>query len=280
MEARQLIQAQELSGLLDSEDIRIIDCRFELGDPSAGHREYSAGHIPGAVYLDLNQDLASEPGKTTGRHPLPDARKMEMLVRRLGINNSTSLVVYDGGNGAMAARAWWTFRWMGHDSIRLLDGGLSAWNALQLPLSLISGDFIPGGFVANVRNELVVTSDEIMSKLDSIESLNLIDARDESRFRGQHEPIDNVAGHIPGASNLPFVESLNADGTWKENEQLRELWYKHLGDDRAAEWVAMCGSGVTACHLALSAVEAGYSEPRLYVGSWSEWISDSTRPIG
>jgi thiosulfate/3-mercaptopyruvate sulfurtransferase len=280
LNTHQLIGPKDLNKQLDNLDLRIIDCRFDLSDPSAGRRDYEAACIPGAVFLDLNEDLASSPGEGTGRHPLPAVARISSTVGRLGIDNSTPVVVYDGGNGAMAARAWWILRWLGHNDVRLLDGGISAWKASRFALS---SDVVvpkPVEFVARVRDELVITSREISENANGIESLNLLDARDAGRFAGAYEPIDKVAGHVPGARNLPFPESLNADGSWKDRDELGELWSTYLGGSRQTEWVAMCGSGVTACHLALSAIEAGYKEPRLYVGSWSEWIADPSRPIG
>ena len=280
MSTHQLVDPNGLRGQLDNQELRIIDCRFDLADPSAGRREYAAAHIPGAVFMDLNDDLASRPGEQTGRHPLPDVARAEATIGRLGIGNTSSVVVYDNGNGAMAARAWWLFRWLGHRKVQLLDGGMSAWKAENYPLNgaVVRPD--PTRFIARVRDELVITSGEICANIDDIESLNLLDARDASRFAGEQEPIDKVAGHVPGARNLPFPESLNADGSWKDREELGEMWARYLGHNKHTEWVAMCGSGVTACHLALSALEAGYREPRLYVGSWSEWITDLSRPIG
>jgi len=280
MSRHQLVGPNALRGELDNRDLKIIDCRFDLADPSAGRRDYAAAHIPGAVFLDLNDDLASKPKERTGRHPLPDVARIEETIGRLGIGNTTPVVVYDNGNGAVAARAWWTFHWLGHTNVRLLDGGMPAWNAAKHPLNGAVVTPAPAEFVAHVRNELVITTAEIFTNMDDVESLNLLDARDASRFAGEQEPIDKVAGHVPGARNLPFPVSLNADGRWKGREELGELWSRYLGHSRQTEWVAMCGSGVTACHLALSAVEAGYREPRLYVGSWSEWITDPRRPIG
>lgn len=259
---------------------RVIDCRFDLSDPAAGRRDYEAAHIPGAVFMDLNDDLAAKPGEGTGRHPLPNVELIVGKIRQMGIDSSTTVVVYDGGNGAMAARAWWIFRWLGHENVKLLNGGLSAWAASGHPVSSDLLVVAPAKFVAKVRNELVVTTDEISARVEDIKAMNLLDARDAGRFAGEHEPIDKVAGHVPGARNLPFPESLNDDGSWKSAAELTALWSRHLGNNKQIEWVAMCGSGVTACHLALSAVEAGYREPRLYVGSWSEWIADSDRPIG
>jgi thiosulfate/3-mercaptopyruvate sulfurtransferase len=280
MKTSQLISPQELNEQMTHDGLRIVDCRFDLADPSAGRRDYESAHIPGAVFMDLNEDLASVPDEATGRHPLPDVEIIEETIGRLGIDNSSSVVVYDGGNGAMAARAWWIFRWLGHGAVRLLDGGVSAWDASGFILSPTRVARPSANFVATVRNDLVISTSEICADMKNVESMNLFDARDATRFSGEHEPIDVVAGHIPGARNLPFLESLEVDGRWKAREQLRDLWERQLGGDIAAEWIAMCGSGVTACHLALSALEAGYREPRLYVGSWSEWIRDPARPIG
>jgi thiosulfate/3-mercaptopyruvate sulfurtransferase len=280
LKSHQLISAKELNEQMDRQELGVIDCRFGLADSTAGRRAYEAGHIPGAVFMDLNEDLASAPEDGTGRHPLPDVEEIAATIGRLGIGNTTPVVVYDADSGAMAARTWWILRWLGHNNVRLLDGGMAAWTASRYALSSVVESPKPIEFIARVRAELVITSEEICAHADGIESLNLLDARDAGRFAGEHEPIDKVAGHVPGARNLPFQNSLNVDGSWKSREALVELWSGCLGGSRQTEWVAMCGSGVTACHLAVSAVEAGYREPRIYVGSWSEWISDSERPIG
>lgn len=280
MSNSQLIQAQELYEHLEDDSWCTIDCRSELSDPIAGRRNYEAAHIPAAVFADLNEDLAAPLGEFTGRHPLPEVANITATIGRLGITNNTAVVVYDHGNGAIAARAWWTLRWLGHTNVRVLDGGLAAWSQSQYPLS--SEPVTPGRteFVSRVRDELVITTAEICDAGTNVSSLNILDARDLTRFLGEEEPIDKVAGHVPGARSLPFPVSMNDDGYWKNVQELQELWLRQLGDDRQAEWVVMCGSGVTACHLALSAVAAGYRDPRLYVGSWSEWITDPERPIG
>ena len=276
----QLIQSQELYEHLQDDSWCTIDCRSELSDPGAGQRDYDAAHIPAAVFADLNEDLSAPLDEFTGRHPLPDVANITETIGRLGIDNKTTVVVYDNGNGAIASRAWWTLRWLGHTNVRVLDGGLAAWSKSQYPLS--SELVVPGRaeFVSRVRDELVITTAEICEAGANIAGLNIFDARDLTRFLGEEEPIDRVAGHVPGARSLPFPVSMNDDGYWKGVQELQELWRRELGDDRHTEWVVMCGSGVTACHLALSAVAAGYRDPRLYVGSWSEWITDSGRPIG
>jgi len=276
----QLTDADELNKHLQDESWRTIDCRSELSDPAAGRRDYEAAHIPGAVFADLNDDLSAPLGEFTGRHPLPQVANITRTIGRLGISNDSTVVVYDSGNGAIAARAWWTLRWLGHTNVRLLDGGIAAWSKSQLPLS--SGEVVPdtAEFISDVRDELVITTEEICAAGEDAAALNIFDARDLIRFIGEEEPIDKVAGHVPGARSLPFPVSMNDDGYWKSIEELQGLWRRYLGDDRQTEWAVMCGSGVTACHLAVSAVSAGYRDPRLYVGSWSEWITDSSRPIG
>ncbi len=275
-----LIGTGELQPLIGRPGVRIVDCRFDLNDPLAGRRAYRARHIPGAVFADLDRDLSATVAPDTGRHPLPDARAFAEALGRFGINNSTDVVVYDADSGALAARTWWLLRWLGHERVRLLDGGYQQWTAERRPLA--SGDEIvtAARFSPRPRSERILTTKELVRNFDRIEELNLIDARDALRFRGEVEPIDPVAGHIPGTSNLPYTVSLRDDGTWKSRAELESLWADVLGTQKKTAWSVMCGSGVTACHLAISAMEVGYREPRLYVGSWSEWIRDSARPIG
>ena len=275
-----LITTHELEQHLGRDGIRIVDCRFDLGDVHAGQRAYEAGHIPGAIFADLDADLAAPIRPDTGRHPLPDVARFAATLGRLGIDNSIDVVVYDGGPGSLAARAWWLLRWMGHERVRLLDGGIQEWTTQGLPV--VAGVELVEfrHFVPHPQEGMVVTTTELAGDIESIETMNLIDARDAARFRGEIEPIDAVAGHIPGASNLPFPLSLDETGCWRPRRELESLWAAALGEVRDTAWIAMCGSGVTACHLAISAMQAGYREPRLYVGSWSEWIRDSARPIG
>lgn len=275
-----LITVAELAARMDGPCLRILDCRSALGDPQAGRRSYLDGHIPGAEFADLDVDLAAPITSQSGRHPLPDPETFVRTCERLGISNSTDVVVYDQHNGSLAARAWWMLRWIGHDRVRLLNGGIDRWAALSYPVSKRVESVSAGVFSARPRPERVLTTEELAANPEGIARLRLIDARDAVRFRGESEPIDPVAGHVPGSISLPFAASLRHDGTWKPIDELEELWRRVLGDDRAGPWAVMCGSGVTACHLALSGVEVGYAEPRLYVGSWSEWIRDPARPVG
>lgn len=276
---RILLAAEELLEQLDDPDWVVVDCRSELGDPDAGRRAYEEAHIAGAVFLDLDRDLAGPVSAATGRHPLPD---VDLLVGKLGqsgIGKSRKVVVYDAGHGAIAARTWWTLRWLGHDAVRLLDGGLARWQALDLPMRGGAEAAEPQVFHAAMRNKLVMRTEELATDIASIPACNLLDARDRPRFLGETEPIDPVAGHIPGAISLPFTDFVREDGTWRSIEERGALLEEAIGTDREVAWSVMCGSGVTACHLAISGIEAGFTDPRVYVGSWSEWIRDPGRPI-
>ncbi len=274
-----LYGVDELASRLRDDQLRIIDCRFDLMNPRAGHASYLAGHIPGAVYADLDADLAAPVNANTGRHPLPEMATVGETFRRLGVSGETEVVVYDSAGGAMAARAWWLLRLLGHDNVRLLDGGLPCWQEANLPLEKGEVDVAPGDFMPTPQDGHVLTTNEVVAALDTGSELLLVDARDAARFRGEVEPIDSVAGHIPGTHNLPFTAALNENGTFKPQEELEALWRELLGKRGNVAWSAMCGSGVTACHLAISALLAGYREPRVYVGSWSEWIRDPERPV-
>jgi len=275
-----LISAHELLARIDDPNLRLLDCRFDLSDPKAGRRAYRDGHISGAVFADLDLDLSAPVSAQSGRHPLPAVNTLGDTFGRMGIDDATSVIVYDANDGALAARAWWLLRWLGHDRVRLLDGGIDHWGSFAGPVRKGEEQASLRSFVARPRHDRVLTTEELVREPGSIAKIRLIDARDSARFRGEVEPIDRVAGHIPGSRNLPYPVSLNDDGTWKAPELLEAIWLDVLGNDKSVPWCAMCGSGVTACHLAISGVEAGFREPRLYVGSWSEWIRDPERPVG
>jgi len=277
---RILISAAALHAARGDAAWSIIDCRFNLADVDEGRRSFEKGHVPGAVFLDLDRDLAGPITAESGRHPLPEAKAIGKRLGELGIGNTDTIVVYDGGSGAVAARAWWILRWLGHKSVFLLDGGFSHWQSLGLPVEARVRERPPVEFVAQENNALVVTTEELAADVPGIPARNLLDARDRLRFAGAEEPIDPVAGHVPGAINLPFADFLNPDETWRPLAERTALLGEALGSDRDVAWCVMCGSGVTACHLAISGLEAGFSEPQLYVGSWSEWIRDEDRPRG
>lgn len=272
-----LIAPRDLYGHLEDPGWRIVDCRFELMQPEKGHADYLAGHVPGAVYAHLDRDLSAPVTPATGRHPLPEPARFAATLGRWGISDRTRVAAYDQAGGAIAARLWWLLRWFGHREVRLLDGGFAAWQREGLPVSRDVPDVAPAVYEGRPRGGRVVTTDELPARLQAGEPL--VDAREAERFAGEHEPIDRVAGRVPGAVNFPFRRSLNPDGTFRTADELRRAWEPLLGGGRDRAWMTMCGSGVTACHLAVSAELAGFRPPRLYAGSFSEWIRDPARPI-
>lgn len=276
---RFLITADALNRHLDDPAWRVVDCRFDLMQPDKGSDDYRAGHIPGAVYAHLDRDLSAPTGPQTGRHPLPDPQAFAATLGRWGIDNDTRVVACDDGGGGIAARLWWLLRWAGHSDACVLDGGIAAWKRAGLPLSDEAPVVEPRVFTARPDESMVVTTAEVQQAVRAGKPLRILDARAPARFQGETEPIDPVAGHVPGARNFPMDRSLTAEATWRSRPELEALWREALEDEREAFWVAMCGSGVTACHLALSAQEAGFAAPRVYVGSWSEWIRDPERPV-
>ena len=275
----ELISPSQLGDLLAVADCRLMDCRSDLMQPEKGRADFMAGHLPGAVFADLDEDLADPITSTSGRHPLPQVERFRSILESWGISNDTQVVAYDYANGALAARLWWMLRWMGHERVAVLDGGIAAWIAAGGEIQTAVPQFEKTVFNAAPKPEYVVTSEEIEVALAAGTDLNLVDARDAARFLGQTEPIDTVAGHIPGAINYPLSRNLNDDGTWRSATELARVWQEILEGRPVAPLIAMCGSGVTACHLVLSAQIAGLAEPRVYIGSWSEWIRDPVRPI-
>lgn len=274
-----LISVEELRGQIDDPQLRVIDCRFDLFDIGKGRVDFNLGHIPGAVYAHLDDDLAAPVDPQSGRHPLPAVATLEATLRGFGISQSTQVVVYDGGAGALAARLWWMLHWLGHRTVAVLDGGLAAWQAAGLPVEQAVVKPPEGEFSARAEPGWVLGTAELEERLRDDTAPIVVDAREARRFLGEVEPIDTRAGHVPGAMNLPFAENLQADGHWRPANELRDTWNRLFDGEIPGEWAVMCGSGVTACHLALSAQLAGLPRPRLYVGSWSEWIRDPSRPV-
>ncbi|MBV6289119.1 sulfurtransferase [Pseudomonas aegrilactucae] len=280
MPLAQLIAPQPLAERLGAPKLVILDCRFALDDVDHGQRSYAEGHIASAYFADLERDLSGPVVKgVTGRHPLPDADAMVQRLRNWGIDNDSEVVLYDDGPGAFAARAWWLLAWLGkRDGVFILDGGLKAWHAARLPLSLDAPQRREGSFSGQPDPQLLLDAEQLGHHLGE-PALTLLDARALPRFRGEVEPIDPVAGHIPGAHCAAFTDNLGADGRFLAPEYLRQRFAAMLGGRAPEALVAYCGSGVTACHNLFALCLAGYPLARLYAGSWSEWITDPQRPV-
>jgi thiosulfate/3-mercaptopyruvate sulfurtransferase len=260
----------------------LLDCRFDLSEPGAGRRAYAAGHIPGARYADLNLDLSSPVTPASGRHPLPRPDVLADFFAAAGIGDGTQVVAYDDANGSLAARAWWLLRWLGKAPAAVLDGGFKAWVAAGGAVEAGEPAPAPGGakssFTVRLRPETVLTAADVQQALEDPRRL-LVDARAAERFAGTVEPLDRVAGHVPGAVNHPFTANLREDGRFLPAGELRLRWLTRLGGTAPSDAILMCGSGVTACHNILAMTAAGLPGGKLYAGSWSEWIRDPERPV-
>lgn len=266
-----LIATEDLNALLGGGALSVVDCRFDLSDTAAGRAAYREAHIPRAVYADLDVDLSGPPSSDHGRHPLPPPARMIETFRNLGISNSDQVVVYDDAGGMVAARAWWMLRYMGHDAVAVLNGGWQAWLEHALPAETGEPQTERGLFSGSARRSRLVVLDEVAG------AHHLVDSREPQRYRGDVEPLDPRAGHIPGARNRYFKDNLNADGFFLTPALLGEAFAATLGTLPDSDTVYYCGSGVSACHNILAHVHAGLSEPRLYCGSWSEWCADPDR---
>ena len=281
-----LVDVRELAGLLGvgepagrpadsprrrrfSPPVTVLDVRYRLAGPT-GRGEYAAGHVPGAAYVDLDTALAGPPGDR-GRHPLPDVEVFEAAMRAAGVSETRPVVVYDDWQARAAARAWWLLRWAGHRDVRVLDGGWSAWVAAGLPRETGETEVAAGDLTVRPGQASVLSASEVLGF--AAEHV-LVDARDAERYRGEVEPVDPVAGHVPGAVNVPTGANLREDGTFRSPAELAEVYAATAG----AEVAAYCGSGVTATHDVLAMAVAGI-DAALYPGSWSEWVTDPSRPV-
>jgi thiosulfate/3-mercaptopyruvate sulfurtransferase len=275
--ATPLIDAAALAQLLGSPQLLVVDCRFDLANAAFGRAAYAAGHIPGAVFAAMEHDLAAPRAPRTGRHPLPAPRDFAAALGRWGFTDASRVIAYDQGSGACAARLWWMLRARGHARVQVLDGGWAAWLAA-------------GGAVQAIEPRVAPTDvqpREFAGALDSAQvaaqlaqgQIALVDARAADRFAGRNETIDPVAGHVPGALNHPFTRNLDERQHWLPADELARRWAAHRGQAAGRTLVAMCGSGITACHNLLALELAGCRDTGLYAGSWSEWITDPARPI-
>ncbi|MCL6452317.1 MAG: sulfurtransferase [Alicyclobacillus sp.] len=260
----------------DASALVVFDCRFSLGQPNAGFDAYQCGHIPTAYYLHLEHDLSGPRGTHGGRHPLPDAEVLAAKLAAAGVTEDREVVVYDAGGG-MAARAWWLLRYVGLDRVRVLDGGWTAWVAGGFPVETAIPAPRSGQFTARVHSDWVVSTADVEQMVRGERPGLLVDARAANRYRGEMEPIDPVAGHIPGAVNRPWEEGLRPDGTWQPGDWQRQRFESLCSPERPL--VMYCGSGVTACANLFALHLAGLPDARLYPGSWSDWCSVPEHPV-
>jgi thiosulfate/3-mercaptopyruvate sulfurtransferase len=272
-----LISAVQLSNRLDDNALRVYDCRFSLFDKEKGYSAYLSGHIPGASYVHLENDLSGPVTPRTGRHPRPNVDLFIERLGALGLEHGSKVVIYDEGPSAQAARFWWLLRWVGHENVAVLDGGFRAWESVEGPVTQGIEAYPPGRYSAQIGSFESVEADDVAEAV-STKSRLVIDARENKRFVGKEEPLDRIAGHIPGSINRPFQSNLES-GIFKSAGQLREEFEELISGRRPHEVIHTCGSGVTACHNLLAMEHCGLSGSKLYVGSWSDWITDPTRPI-
>jgi thiosulfate/3-mercaptopyruvate sulfurtransferase len=275
-----LISAADLAAHIDDPAWVVVDCRHDLMNLAAGRAAYASGHLPGAVFADIETVLSGAKngadGVFLGRHPLPDKEALAEALRGFGIEDATQVVAYDAHGGMFAARLWWLLRWLGHEAVAVLDGGMAAWEAASQPLTTEVRTRPRGALSVRAPFVPTVTVREVLDNLESGKRI-VIDARAADRYRGENETIDPVGGHIPGAKNRFFKDNLGPDGRFKDAAQLREELGALIDDPEAA--IMQCGSGVTACHNLLALEVAGLPGAALYPGSWSEWVGDPARPV-
>lgn len=275
-----LISAEDLANNIDNPDWVVIDCRHDLANLAAGRAGYEIAHLPHALFADMETELSGEKqapdGSFRGRHPLPGREAFIETLRAWGVNDHTQVVAYDAHGGMYAARLWWLLRWIGHEAVAVLDGGMAAWQALGKPLTAEVERRTPGTIAARAPLVHTVDAGDVLANIETAARV-VVDARAPDRFRGENETMDPVGGHIPGAKNRFFKDNLQADGRFKEQAQLRT----ELGEvvPNPAQGIMQCGSGVTACHNLLALEVAGMPGAALYPGSWSEWCADPSRPV-
>ena len=272
-----LVSCEQLAAHLNDPDWRIVDCRHQLSDVGYGQRVYAEGHLPGAFFMHLDRDLSGAMSGCNGRHPLPDPQVLAAKFGAIGISSRTQVVAYDDAEGMVSGRLWWMLRWLGHDNVTVLDGGFNRWVKEGRPLTRDIPVVLPTVFEVEQR-DWVVTADEVLANI-ALPELVVVDARGPDRFRGENETIDPVGGHIPGARNRFFRDNLDADGRFRPAAELRREFLELFAGTPPDKTVMQCGSGVSACHNLIALELAGLTGARLYAGSWSEWCSDSARPV-
>ena len=272
-----LVSCEQLAAHLNDPDWRIVDCRHQLSDVGYGQRVYAEGHLPGAFFMHLDRDLSGAMSGCNGRHPLPNPQVLAAKFGAIGISSRTQVVAYDDAEGMVSGRLWWMLRWLGHDNVAVLDGGFNRWVKEGRPLTRDIPVVLPTVFEVEQR-DWVVTADEVLANI-ALPELVVVDARGPDRFRGENETIDPVGGHIPGARNRFFRDNLDADGRFRPAAELRREFLELFAGTPPDKTVMQCGSGVSACHNMIALELAGLTGARLYAGSWSEWCSDSARPV-
>lgn len=279
MSSSPLISARELESRLGDDRLRIFDCRFSLKDPRWGIRQYLEHHIEGAIYAHLDDNLSHLETPHAGRHPLPDEGVFRRWMESVGVSDPSAVVCYDDAGGAIAARLWWMARWIGLADVRLLDGGLDAWRAAGYPLDSKIPEYTSGTITTRSEGDWICEIDEVSKVATGGSDLVLLDAREAARYVGDVEPLDPVAGHIPGALNAPYSDNLDDDKRFLSVGALRQRFATLADGANCRRVVHMCGSGVTACHNLLAMEAAGLAGSRLFPGSWSQWVDDVDRPV-
>ncbi len=278
MSFNTIISAQQLNEIIDQDNVRVFDCRFSLKDPQGGLKNYQVGHLPNAQFADMDTQLSSAMTETSGRHPLPDAEQFTHQLKQWGVNNDTQVIAYDDISGAFAARLWWMMRWLGHDNVAVLDGGMKQWTDAGFALSQAQVDVAPGNFSGTANMAWLMDIDTVEKELAG-NNIVLIDARAADRYTGKDQKTDPVPGHVPGASNLPFGGNLTQDGLFASPEVIKQRFNNVIDQQSLTNVVNMCGSGVTACHNLLAQAVAGLPPTKLFIGSWSQWIRDPSREV-
>jgi thiosulfate/3-mercaptopyruvate sulfurtransferase len=273
-----IISEQQLNTIINNDNVRVFDCRFSLKDPQGGLKCYQSGHLPMAQFADMDTQLSSAMTETSGRHPLPDVDEFLAQLKAWGINKDTQVIAYDDISGAFASRLWWMMRWLGHEDVAVLNGGIQQWTKQGFALSQDEVEFAAGNFSGCANMDWLVDIEQVRADLDA-NKITLIDARAADRFTGKDKSIDPVPGHIPGASNLPFGGNLTNEGVFESADMINQRFAKIIQDQPLTNVVNMCGSGVTACHNLLAQAVAGMPPTKIYIGSWSQWIKDPSRPV-
>ena len=278
MSYKTIISAKDLIKNLGNDNFIIFDCRCDISDSSYGIDAYNEGHIENSIFVDIDHDLASEKTADSGRHPLPDPKLFSEKLSQWGMTNNKQAVIYDDAGGAFAGRMWWILKWLGHSDVAVLDGALGAWMSSGGKLTSKVTIFERAVFEPNLNDSMHVSIKDVEDAQYKMNKL-IIDARSKERYLGIKDPVDPIAGHIPGAISHPLGKNLDKNGHFKSPEELRHNFIKLIGDTASSDIISMCGSGITACHNILALEISGIKNVSLFVGSWSEWITDKSRPI-